>query len=349
MTAVTPSFVPFAEVLASLMPGGRFDGTVARGAFDAILAGAWTRSQVAAFASVLRVRGEDPETIAAGVLALRETMIAVEHGLPLVVDTCGTGGDGRETLNLSTASAIVVAALGVPVAKHGNRSVSSACGSADVLEAMGIPTDVPTDAHASILRDVGITFLFAPRHHGALRHAAEARRELGVRTIFNALGPLANPARATHQLVGVYEDRLRPIAARALGEVGVARAWVVRSAEGLDEVSPTFPTFVTELASGTIRERVVEPKDFGFAPSPENALRGGRPEENARALLAILRAEGHPATDAVLLGAAAAFAVAKDVPLLEAGERARAVLASGEALATFERWRDRVAAWSAPA
>src|SRR5262249_55395431 len=160
-------------------------------------------------------------------------------------DTCGTGGDGAHTLNVSTGAAIIVAACGVHVAKHGNRSVSSRCGSADVIDALGIPTDLPPAHQASILREAKIAFLMAPAHHPALRHAATARRELGIRTIFNALGPLVNPARTTHQLVGVYDDALRSVAARALGKLGVRRAWVVRSEDGLDEISPSAPTRVS--------------------------------------------------------------------------------------------------------
>ncbi len=186
-------------------------------------------------------------------------MIPVDHGLPLVVDTCGTGGDGLGTLNLSTAAAIVVAAAGLPVAKHGNRSVSSRTGSADVLEALEVPIDVPAARHPEILRAVGITFLFAPAHHPALHHSGPPRRELGVRTIFNALGPLANPARATHQLIGAYEDRLRPILAETLGHLGSRRARVVRGEDGLDEVSPFGPTRVSELVGPRPRPRAHRP------------------------------------------------------------------------------------------
>src|SRR5262249_17982573 len=192
----------------------------------------------------------------------------------------------------------------------GNRSVSSRCGSADVIEALGIPIDVPLGAQAQILRDVGIAFLFAPAHHPALKHAAQARRELGTRTIFNALGPLANPARATHQLVGVYDDGLRPIAARALGQLGVARAWVVRGEDGRDEVSPCGPWGVRGWGGGEGRDIVVRPEDFGIATTPREALAGGDAKENAHALEQILANKPHPARDAVLLNAAAAIAVA---------------------------------------
>jgi anthranilate phosphoribosyltransferase len=271
---------------------------------------------------------------------MRAAMSVVDHGLPVVLDTCGTGGDGAHTLNLSSAAAIVVAACGVPVAKHGNRSVSSRCGSADVVEALGVPVDVPPDRQHEVLREAGIAFLFAPAHHPALKHAAQARRELGTRTIFNALGPLANPARATHHLLGVYDEGLRAVAARALGKLGVRRAWVVRSEDGLDEVSPSAPTRVSELTEdGTVRERVIAPEDFGLPRVERPALAGGDAAQNAAALLAIVRGEAHPARDAVLLNAAAAFTVATGADPRESAARARDVVDSGAAAAKLEAWR----------
>ncbi len=311
-----------------------------REAFDAILSGAWTPVQVGAFAVALRMAGETAEQIVAAAQAMRAAMTAVEHGLPVVVDTCGTGGDGAHTLNLSSAAAIIVAAGGLPVAKHGNRSVSSRCGSADVFEALGIPVDVPPDRQRDVLREAGIAFLFAPAHHPALKHAAQARRELGMRTVFNALGPLANPARTTHQLVGVYEDSLRPIAARALGLLGVKRAWVVRGEDGLDEVSPCGPTRVSELrADGTVVERVVTPADFGLSPIAREALAGGDAADNAKALVAILAGEAHPATEAVVLNAGAALAVATDGDLRASAVRARQAIADGSAARKLDAWR----------
>jgi anthranilate phosphoribosyltransferase len=333
--------VSFADVLGGLVAGRPIAPDEVRAAFAAILSGAWTPVQVAAFAVALRTRGESPETIAAGVEAMRATMDAVEHGLDRVIDTCGTGGDGSHTLNLSTAAALVVAACGVPVAKHGNRSISSRCGSADVVEALGIPIDLPTKTQAQVLREARIAFLFAPAHHPALKHAAQARRELGVRTIFNALGPLANPARATHQLVGVYDDALRPVAARALARLGVTRAWVVRSADGLDEVSPCgADTAVSEVEGGEVRERTVRASDFGVACVAREAIAGGSAAENAEAIVRILEGEPHPAREAVVLNAAAALAVAEPGPSLrEQADRARDAIASKRARETLEAWR----------
>ncbi len=296
--------------------------------------------QVGAFAVALRMRGETAEEIVAAAQAMRAAMTIVEHELPVVIDTCGTGGDGSHTLNLSSAAAVVVASCGLPVAKHGNRSVSSRCGSADVVEAMGIPIDISPSRQFEVLREAGIAFLFAPAHHPALKHAAQARRELGARTIFNALGPLANPARATHQLVGVYDDGLRSIAAQALGRLGGRRAWVVRSEDGLDEVSPCAPTRVSELTeNGEVRERTVTPEDFGVTRMDRTAIAGSDAPTNARALVTILDGTPHPARDAVIINAAAALVVATGEPLRACADTARRAIDLGAARATLHRWR----------
>jgi len=330
----------FAKLLGRLLAREPLGPDDVRAAFDAILAGAWTPVQVGAFAVTLRMTGESAETIVSAAEAMRAAMAVVEHDLPVVVDTCGTGGDGAHTLNLSSGAAIVVAACGLPVAKHGNRSISSRCGSADVVEALGIPIDVPTARQADVLKAAGIAFLFAQAHHPALKHAAQARRELGTRTIFNALGPLANPARATHQLLGVYDDALRAVAARALGRLGVKRAWVVRSEDALDEVSPCAPTRVSELTSaGDVREMVIAPEDFGIERVPASAIAGGDVATNARALGAILEGEPHPARSAVVLNAAAALAVATGESPRACADRARRAIDQGAARETLERWR----------
>ncbi len=330
----------FSFILGKLIGRHSLTAVEVRAAFDAILSGEWTPVQVGAFAVALRMAGETAEVIAAAVESMRGAMTPVRHGLPLVVDTCGTGGDGAQTLNLSSAAAVVVAACGVPVAKHGNRSASSRCGSADVFEAMGIPLDVPPDRQGDVLREAGIAFLFAQAHHPALRHASVARRDLGTRTIFNALGPLANPARATHQLVGVYDDGLRPLIAQALGRLGVTRAWVVRSEDGLDELSPAAPTRVTELdQNGQVRELVVAPDDFGLPRTSLSTLAGGEVETNARAVRAILEGEPHPARNAVVLNAAAALHLATGDSLRACADRAERAL-GGATSRTFESWRD---------
>lgn len=328
----------FAEVFARVERGALGPEEV-RAAFGAIFAGAWTSVQIGAFAATLRLRGETADAIVAAAEALRAVMTSVDHGLDVVADTCGTGGDGAHTLNVSTGAAIVLAACGVHVAKHGNRSVSSRCGSADVVDALGIPLEIEPARQPEILRDARITFLMAPAYHPALRYAATARRELGVRTIFNALGPLVNPARATHQLVGVYDDALRPVAAVALGKLGVRRAWVVRSEDGLDEISPAAPTRVSVLEDGAVDERVIRPEDFGLAPRAIETLSGAGAVENAAAITRIVGGEPHPATDAIVLNAAAALVVARGISPREAARAARDAVDAGRAKETLEAWR----------
>jgi anthranilate phosphoribosyltransferase len=333
----------FPALLGRILSAGGRDGVdVAdvRAAFDAILAGSWTPVQVAAFAVALRMHGESADVIVAAAEAMRAAMVGVTHALPVLVDTCGTGGDGSHTLNLSTGAAIVVAACGVAVAKHGNRSASSRCGSADVIEALGIPLDLDPARQHEVLREAGIAFLYARAHHPALKHAAQARSELGTRTIFNALGPLVNPARATHQLVGVYDDALRPVAARALGRLGSRRAWVVRGEDGLDELSPCAPTRVSELGEdGEVRERVVTPEDFGVERVERPAIAGNDAAWNARVLQSILRGERHPARESIVLNAAAALALATGEEPKGAAERSRKAIDGGAAGALLELWK----------
>jgi anthranilate phosphoribosyltransferase len=323
--------VSFAETFALLTSRDADHPAAVRAAFDAILRGEWTPVQVAGLAVALRMMGEDAEVIAAAAGSLRAAMVSVEHGLPVVLDTCGTGGDGLGTWNFSTATAFVVAGAGVPVAKHGNRAVSSQCGSADVLETLGVPLDVPPERQHAILAQASVAFLFAPAHHPAMRHGGVARRELGIRTVFNALGPLANPARATHQLLGAYDDALRNTLAKTLARLGTRAAWVVRGEDGLDEVSPCAPTRVTELRDGELRERVVMPEDFGLERLPREALRGGGREDNAAMIRAVLSGEAHPARSAVVLNAAAALCVARDLSPRDARDAAEASITSGRA------------------
>ncbi len=329
----------FSEVYAELSsPAGISPETVRR-VFDAILAGDWTPVQVAGFAVSLRMRGESAPVIAAVVESMRAAMLGVDHGLSRLLDTCGTGGDGLGTVNLSTGAAIIVAAAGVPVAKHGNRAVSSRAGSADVLEALGLPLDLPPHAAADVLREANIAFLMAPAHHPAMRHGGVARRELGIRTIFNLLGPLANPARATHQLLGAYDDSVRPVLAETLRTLGVQRAWVVRGEDGLDEVSPFGATRVTELSGGSLTEHRIAPEDFGLQPSAEGAIAGGDAAHNAGILREVLSGRPHPATDAFVLNAAAALVVAEELPARAAVDRVRETLETGAAARALDRWR----------
>lgn len=307
--------------------------------FDAILAGGWTSVQIAGLLVGLRMRGETAPQIAAAAGALRRAMVPIHHSLTDVLDTCGTGGDGHGTLNLSTGAAILAAAAGIPVAKHGNRAISSRAGSADVLEMLGIPLGLSAEAATQVLETAGITFLLAPLHHPAMRHAAVPRRELGIRTIFNVLGPLANPARATHQLLGAFDDSLRPVLAETLRVLGLKRAWVVRGTDGLDEISPHAVTRVTALDGAGLRELEVTPETFGLPRLPREAIQGGDAKANAEVLERVLNGEPHASRDAFILNAAAALVVAKDLEPLAATQQVKDVLASGAAIECLNRWR----------
>jgi anthranilate phosphoribosyltransferase len=330
----------FSDVYAELVSEPGLSQDTTRAVFDAIFAGAWSPSQIGGFLVALRQRGESAAVVAGAAAAMRGAMLPVRHSFTKLLDTCGTGGDGSGSLNLSTGAAIVAAAAGARVAKHGNRAATSRSGSADVLESLGIPLDVPAGAQGSVLDEAGIAFLFAQSHHPAMRHAMPTRRELGIRTLFNLLGPLSNPAGVTHQLLGAPDDATRLLLAEALLKLGVQRAWVVRSVDGLDEVSPFAETRVTEVHDGQLREHVISPESFGFARSPAGAIAGGEPAENARALSSILRGDKHPAADAVALNAAAALVVLDGIDEREAGGIAREVLASGKGLLTLTKWAE---------
>jgi anthranilate phosphoribosyltransferase len=337
--ATNQEFPSFASVLDELMRPEGLSGPTVRRVFDAIFAGAWTTAQIGGLLTGIRLRGDRGEVIAAAAAAMRAVMLKVPHDYPKLLDTCGTGGDGSGTLNLSTGAAIIAAAAGTPVAKHGNRAASSRSGSADVLEALGVPLDVPAGEQGAVLREAGIAFLFALAHHPAMKHAMPVRKELGIRTLFNCLGPLANPASATHQLLGAYDDGIRRVLAEALRELGTTRAWVVRSSDGMDELSPHAMTRVTELDHGTLRELEIVPEDFGLERSPEGAIRGGEPSDNAQALRAIFDGAAHPARNAVILNAAGALVVADGMEPRLAAERAREALDSGAASRVLDTWR----------
>jgi anthranilate phosphoribosyltransferase len=320
------------EAIAAVVEGRALDAEAMNAAMEEILGGEATPSQIAAFAIALRMRGETAEELTVAARALRRHCAPLALGGPLL-DTCGTGGDGAGTFNISTVSAIVVAACGVRVAKHGNRAVSSKCGSADVLEALGVKLDAP-----GTLDTLGITFLFAPAFHGALKHAAPVRRELGLRTFFNLLGPLANPASASHQLLGVYDPRRVRQIAEVLGRLGSTAAWVVHGG-GLDEISPCGPTNVAMLREGSIDERTIEPRDFGVAPVPIDEIAGGDPAANADIARRVLAGHHDAARTAVVINAAAALAVMGERDLDAAARRAERAIDSGAASSLLERWR----------
>ena len=277
--------------------------------FEIIFAGEATPALLGAFLVAFRMKGETPEEIAAAaeVMRRRATPVRVPRNR-LVLDTCGTGGDGAGTFNLSTAAALVVAGSGtVTVAKHGNRSVSSRSGSADVLAASGVNVEAPLAVVERCLEELYIGFLFAPLLHQAMRHVAPVRREVGIRSVFNLLGPLANPARAPRQLLGVYASALVPVVARTLAHLGSERALVVHGEDGLDEVSPSGPTRAAWVERGVVRELTLTPEQAGLERIPSVSIRGGEAEENAKVLARVLAGEPGPVRQAVLLNAGAAF------------------------------------------
>jgi len=308
-------------------------------AFESIFQGEASPAQMGAFLVALRMKGETPAEIAAAatVMRRRATPVRVPPGR-VVLDTCGTGGDGAGTFNISTAAALVVAGAGVTVAKHGNRSVSSQSGSADLLTACGVQVDAPVEVIERCLAEVRIGFLYAPALHGAMRHVGPVRREVGVRSVFNLLGPLANPARATRQLLGVYAASLVPVVAETLVRLGTERALVVHGLEGLDEISPSGPTRAAWVENGRVREVVLRPEDGGLKPVAGGDLRGGTPEDNARLLAWLLDGREGPLRDAVLLNAGAALWVADAVETLAEGVlRAAESIDSGAARTRLER------------
>jgi len=311
----------------------------AESAMGSVMAGDATPAQLAALLAALAMRGETVEEIAGFAGALRRAAVRVT--LPAgAIDTCGTGGDRSGTFNISTVAAIVAASAGARVAKHGNRAASSACGSADVLEVLGVKIDLGPEAVATCVNEVGVGFMFAPRFHPAMRHAAAVRSEIGIRTIFNVLGPLANPAGVTRQLLGVPSAALGDAMVQVLRELGAERALVVHSADGLDEISPSGPTRTWELRDGGIVEDEVTPHAMGLAPASRESVRGGDKATNAgiaRAVLSGTAADG--ARTAVLLNAGAACYVAGLTPGIAAGVAlCAAAIASGAAQATLERW-----------
>jgi anthranilate phosphoribosyltransferase len=298
------------RAIARLLDGHDLDPAGAREAMDEIMSGEATPSQTAGFLVALRAKGETADEIAGCAEAMRAHVVPVTPERRDLVDTAGTGGDGAGTLNISTAAALVAAAAGAAVAKHGNRAVSSASGSADVLEALGFELELEPDRIAQSIDELGFGFIFAPAHHPGFRHAAPVRRELGVRTVFNVLGPLTNPAGARAQIVGVYSPELVPVIADVLQRLGTRRAFVVHGAGGIDELSPAGPNLVYEVASGLVRERTIDPLELGVARCAPADLGGGAPEENAAAVRRVLDGETGPHRDAVLLNAAGAIAAA---------------------------------------
>ncbi len=313
------------------------DSELARASMDQILKGDATPAQISALAVALRMKGERPDEIAAMAEALRSRISPIRTRRTPLLDTCGTGGDNAGTFNISTTVAIVVASCGVAVAKHGNRAVSSRTGSADVLEALGVRIDLTPESAGRSLDLLGITFLFAPNYHTALRFAAEPRRDIGVRTVFNVLGPLTNPAGAKRQLLGVFADTLvRPVA-EVLGQLGSERAWVVHGKDGLDELTVFDVTHVAEVHDGVVREFQIDPAALGLAATDRTALAGGNAVTNAAIIRRVLGGEPGPARGVVVLNTAAALVVAGAATDLQQGvEQATQAIDSGAARSKLE-------------
>jgi anthranilate phosphoribosyltransferase len=302
-----------------------------------IFSGEITDAQIGAFMAALATKGETFEELAGAATAMRRKALRIQTSAGTVVDTCGTGGDAAQTFNISTTTAFVVAGCGVTVAKHGNRSVSSRCGSADLLEALGVKIDADPEVVEEAVGEIGIGFLFAPIYHSAMRFAAKARKEVGLRSIFNMLGPLTNPAAANCQLLGVYAPQLTEMFAEALRLLGARRALVVHGHDGLDEISVCAPTRVSELADGMIRTYDIYPERyFGQAADPAE-LAGGDPAQNAEIPRRILQGEKGPKRDVVVLNAAGALVAAGNaVDLKEGIEKAEAAIDSGSAMGKLE-------------
>lgn len=312
----------------------------AHAAMGQVMDGQATPAQIAALITALRMKGETVDEIAGFARAMRERAQRITPNAEVLIDVVGTGGDRLSTFNISTTTAFVVAAAGGYVAKHGNRAVSHLSGAADVLEALGVQIQVSPEVVRSAIEDIGIGFMFAPIYHAAMKHAVAPRKEIGIRTVFNILGPLTNPANANFLVVGAYEPALTEIMARVLGEMGARRAFVVHGLDGLDEVSTVGATQVSELRNGSVRTYTITPEELGLPQASAESIAGGRPEENAAITTAVLRGEDGPRQEIVLANAAAALVAAEIAGDWRDGvELARRAIASGAAYEKLEALR----------
>lgn len=326
----------YAPVLRRILGGEHLTQDQSESMMAEIMDGALTPVQTAGLLAALAAKGETTDEVIGAARAMRDRSLHVEHDLPLVVDVVGTGGDNANTINISTMAAIVVAAAGIPVAKHGNRAASSSCGSADVLEAMGVQIDVDPELAAHSLRETGFTFMFAPRYHPAMKNVAPVRRELGVRTVFNVLGPLTNPARATHQVVGVARPELTALMGDVLAGLGVSGA-VVHGSSGIDELSGEGPSTVYEFGPDGPRQWTLDPAEFGIR-APLESIRGGSVEAARSAFERIMNGERSPRAGVVALNAGLVFAVTGRTTNVKEGiELARTLLENGRAASMLER------------
>jgi anthranilate phosphoribosyltransferase len=330
----------FPSLLRLLVEGGTLSADASLGAFAAIMSGQVSETRMGAFLTALALREPTVGEIAGAARAMRRAMRGIEAPAG-AIDLCGTGGDGHGTLNVSTAASFVVAACGIPVAKHGNRNMSSRSGAADVLEALDVRIDLPPQAAQQCLAETGLCFLFAPAYHPAMKHVAPVRKELGFRTVFNLLGPICNPARVRRQLLGVFAERWVAPIAGVLAELGAEHAWVVHGRDGMDELTVTAPSLVVEVTNGASRTFEIAPEDVGLERAPLERLKGGDAAHNARAIERLLNFEGERAyRDIVVLNAAATLVIGGAADDLNDGARmAEAALDNGRARAKFEALR----------
>ena len=325
--------IPIKDALDKVISGIDLSRDEAVGVMDTIMSGEATPAQISAFVTGLRLKGETVEEISGCARIMREKARTIKTPPNrLIVDTCGTGGDKSNTFNISTAAALIAAGAGITVAKHGNRSVSSKCGSADVLKALGVNIAAPPEIMEEALDKIGIAFLFAPLLHSAMKHAIGPRREIGIRTIFNILGPLSNPAGARVQLLGVYSETLTDTMARVLGTLGSERAWVVHGGDGLDEITLTTETVISELKEGAVRTFHLNPEEIGLTPCRPEDLKGGEPKENAAIIRSILEGGKGPKMETALLNAGAVIMLGGGAADLEEGiARGREAIETGTA------------------
>lgn len=327
----------FKSLIAKVADGHSLSSGDAEAAFDAMMSGEATSGQIGAFLMALRVRGETVDEITAGAKIMRSKAVQVLAPAN-AIDTCGTGGDASGTYNISTAASFAVAACGVPVAKHGNKALSSKSGSAEVLEKLGVKLDIGPDQIRRCIDEAGIGFMFAPAHHSAMKHVGPTRAELGTRTIFNLLGPLSNPAGAKFQVVGVFDDKWVEPLAHVLKNLGSMRVWVMHGSDGLDELTTTGPSRVAELKDGNVSTFEVTPEEVGLPRAAAADLKGGDPDENTAALRRLLDGETGAYRDIVALNAAASLVVAGKAPTLKDGvQMAGDAIASGAAKAALDK------------
>lgn len=326
------------EAIQKVVTGNNLTFGEAEAVMDEIMSGEASEIQMSAYLTALSLKGETIDEITASAAGMRKHCIRLLHDMD-VLEIVGTGGDQSNSFNISTTSALVVSAAGVPIAKHGNRAASSRCGAADVLEALGVNITIPPEKSRELLESIGICFLFAQNYHIAMKYVAPVRKELGIRTVFNILGPLSNPAGANMQLLGVYDEELVEPMAQVLSHLGVKSAMAVYGTDGLDEISMSAPTSVCEVRNGVFRKYTIVPEQFGLTRCGRKDLLGGTPEENAEITRSILRGEKGPRRDAVVLNSAAAIYIANPAISMEAAvSEAKEIIDSGRAMEQLQRF-----------